>query len=298
MKKEIKGNLLLLLTAMIWGLAFVAQSEAMDHIGPFTMQAIRSALAGLVMLPVIALRDRSGLSARLKSAAERKKYLVTGCICGIFLFLASTLQQIGLIYTSVGKSGFLTALYVILVPVLGIFLRKKAALIVWLGVVLAILGLYFLCLTDRSALNIGDILTLLCSVAFALHIVYIDHACADLDGVRISCIQFFFTSFVASICMIAFETPSWDAIRACMVAILYTGILSGGAGYTLQIIGQRYTNPTVASLIMSLESVFAAVFGWLILSQGLSGRELLGCGLMFAAIILAQLPTSRKKAAA
>lgn len=299
MKKELKGNLMLLLTAMIWGSGFVAQSEGMRYVGPLTMQAARYLLSGLVLLPVIALRDRRGHSVnRPQNAAERRHLLRCGLVCGILLAAASTLQQYGLLYTTVGKSGFITALYIILVPLIGLFLHQRAGLNIWLGVALSVAGLYFLCMTGGlGGVNLGDLLTLACSLGFALHIQYVDHIGAGVDCVRLSCIQFFVSSLLAGIGMLIFEEPSLPALLSCAVPILYAGILSGGAGYTLQILGQQYTEPTIASLLMSLESVFAVLFGWLLLHQALSTRELLGCGLMFAAIILAQLQQKRKAAA-
>lgn len=299
MKQHLKGNLMLLLTAMIWGAGFVAQSEGMKYVGPLTMQTCRYFLAGLVLLPVIALRDRSGASVnRPRTRAEYHHLHLCGFICGTILFVSSTIQQYGLVYTTVGKSGFITALYIIMVPLIGIFLHQKAGLNIWIGVVLSVVGLYFLCMSGGlGGINIGDVLTLVCSLGFAVHIQYIDRVSGSVECVRLSCIQFFVSALWAALGMLIFETPSLAAIANCAVPILYAGVLSGGAGYTLQILGQQYTSPTVASLLMSLESVFAAIFGWILLHQALSPRELLGCGLMFTAIILAQLPQQKKSAA-
>lgn len=299
MKQHLKGNLMLLLTAMIWGAGFVAQSEGMKYVDPLTMQTCRYFLAGLVLLPVIALRDRSGASVnRPRTRAEYHHLHLCGFICGTILFVSSTIQQYGLVYTTVGKSGFITALYIIMVPLIGIFLHQKAGLNIWIGVVLSVVGLYFLCMSGGlGGINIGDVLTLVCSLGFAVHIQYIDRVSGSVECVRLSCIQFFVSALWAALGMLIFETPSLAAIASCAVPILYAGVLSGGAGYTLQILGQQYTSPTVASLLMSLESVFAAIFGWILLHQALSPRELLGCGLMFTAIILAQLPQQKKAAA-
>lgn len=294
MKQQTKGCLTLLLTAMIWGAAFVAQSESMQYIGPFTMQATRFFLAGLVLLPVIFFCDKRGFTQnRPVTREEKKRQLLSGIVCGLFLFGGSSLQQLGLLHTTVGKSGFITALYIILVPLVGLFLKKRVGLNVWCGVVLSLVGLYFLCMRGAAALNPGDLLTFGCAVFFTFHIVYIDSVCGALDGVRLSCIQFFTCSTISAVLMFALEAPTWQSIAACWLPIGYAGILSGGAGYTLQIIGQRNTPPVLASIIMSLESVFAALFGWLLIGQALSGWELLGCALMFAAIILAQLPGKR-----
>ena len=277
MKQHLKGNLMLLLTAMIWGAGFVAQSEGMKYVGPLTMQACRYFLAGLVLLPVIALRDRSGASVnRPRTRAEYHHLHLCGFICGTILFVSSTIQQYGLVYTTVGKSGFITALYIIMVPLIGIFLHQKAGLNIWIGVVLSVVGLYFLCMSGGlGGINIGDVLTLVCSLGFAVHIQYIDRVSGNVECVRLSCIQFFVSALWAALGMLIFETPSLAAIASCAVPILYAGVLSGGAGYTLQILGQQYTSPTVASLLMSLVSVFAAFFAWILLRQALNPRELL-----------------------
>ena len=291
MKQQTKGCLTLLLTAMIWGAAFVAQSEGMQYVGPFTMQATRFFLAGLVLLPVIFFCDRRGITQnRPVTPAQKKRHLLSGIVCGLFLFGGSALQQLGILYTTVGKSGFITALYIILVPIIGLFLKKRVGLNVWCGVALSLVGLYFLCMRGATGLNPGDLLTFACAIFFSFHITYIDAVCGSLDGVRLSCIQFFTCSAISAVCMFVFETPTWQSIVSCWLPIVYAGVLSGGAGYTLQIIGQKKTPPVLASIIMSLESVFAALFGWLLIGQALSGWELLGCALMFAAIILAQLP--------
>lgn len=290
MKNQTKGSIMLLFTAMIWGGGFVAQSEGMNYVGPFTMQACRFFLAGLVLLPVIALRDARGMTQnRPQSRAQRLYLLRCGSICGVLLFAASTLQQFGLLDTTVGKSGFITALYIVFVPLIGVFLRQKVGLNVWLGVLLATVGLYFLCMSGGiGAVGRGDLLTLLCSLGFALHILYVDRCGGGVDCVRLSCVQFFVTALLSAVCMLIWEKPSWSAVVSCLIPILYSGVCSGGAGYTLQILGQQYAAPAVASLLLSLESVFAALFGWLLLAQGMSARELIGCALMFAAILLAQ----------
>lgn len=296
MKQQTKGCLTLLLTAMIWGAAFVAQSQSMQYVGPFTMQATRFLLAALVLLPVIFFCDRRGLTQnRPVTSADKRRCARAGLICGLLLFAASSLQQLGLLYTTVGKSGFITALYIILVPVVGLVLGKRVGLRIWCSVAISLAGLYFLCMRGAAGLNPGDLLTFGCAVFFTFHIIYIDAVGGQLDGVRLSCIQFFICSAISAVCMLLFETPSWQAIASCWLPIIYAGVLSGGAGYTLQIIGQRTTPPVLASIIMSLESVFAALFGWVLIRQALSGWELLGCALMFAAIILAQLPGKAAK---
>lgn len=297
---KIRNSLILLLTATIWGVAFVAQSVGMDYVGPFTFLFARSVIGGIVLLPVVVVLHKNGPSHTHENAEEkrraRKTLLLGGACCGAALCFASIFQQIGLLYTTVGKSGFLTACYILIVPLFGLLFGRKCGKLVWCGVALAIVGLYFLCLTDGLSINLGDLLTFICAILFSIHIMLIDHFSPLTDGVKMSCIQFFVCAIVAGAGMLLFEHPSFSALLAAWKPVLYAGALSSGAGYTLQIIGQRGMNPTVASLIMSLESVISVLAGWVILHQTLSGREILGCVLMFAAIILAQLPdkTSQK----
>ena len=288
MKQQYKGNLLLLLTAIIWGSALVAQSVSMDLVGPFTFQCMRSILGTLALLPVAAVfRDKQ--NPRLRTPAGRRDQRVCGLICGVSFFVAGSFQQIGLCYTSPGKAGFITALYIVLVPLAGIFFGKRAGWHVWAGVLLALAGLYLLCVTEGFSIQLGDLLVFFSSFAFAVQILAIDHYSGRVDGIKLSCTQFAINALLSGMGMLVFETPSLSAILACWLPICYTGILSGGLAYTLQIIGQRYTGPIIASLLLSLESVFSVLFGWLLLNQALSGRELLGCALMFAAILLAQV---------
>ena len=295
MKAQTRGSLMLLLTAMIWGAAFVAQSEGMKYIGPFTMQATRFFLAGLVLLPVIRILDNKNITAnRPETALQKRHQLRCGIICGILLCLAGNIQQFGILYTSVGKAGFITALYIIIVPILAIFRKKMPTFRIWICALLALIGLYFLCMSGALELNIGDLLMLICAVFFALHITYVDSVSDCVDGVRLSCTQFFVCAVISGILMFIFEKPTISSILSCWIPICYAGIFSGGVAYTLQIIGQQTVSPTVASLLMSLESVFAAVFGWILLRQSLSARELLGCAVMFAAIIFAQLPGKKQ----
>lgn len=289
MTKRMIGNGMLLAAAMIWGAAFVAQTVGMDYVGPFTFQASRSLLACLVLIPVIALLDKKGLGKKPAALSERKLLFFSGVICGVILFAACSLQQIGLLYTEAGKAGFLTSLYIILVPIVGLFFRKKVSPWIWVAVVLALIGLYLLCATDM-AIGKGEILVLLCSLAFTAHILVIDHVGSLVDGVRLSCIQFFVCGLISLVVMFFTEAPTIAALKQCWLPIAYAGILSSGAGYTLQILGQARTEPAVASLLMSLESVFSVLFGWLILHQSLTPSELLGCGLVFTGVILAQLP--------
>lgn len=308
MNKKLKGNLMLLLTALIWGSAFVAQRAGMDYIEPFTFNGIRSLIGGIVLIPVIFLLSRTGLGdggspeeqeASPEEKRVRRKTLLTGGVCcGIVLFLASSLQQIGVAYTTAGKAGFITALYVVMVPILGLFIGKKINPIVWLCVVLSVIGLYLLCMTDGFSLSKGDLLVLLCAVAFALHILVIDHFSPKTDGVKLSCIQFLVCGIVSIVPMFAVETPMLSRILDCAVPILYAGVLSCGVAYTLQIVAQKDTNPTIAAMLLSLESVFAVITGAIILHEHISVRELSGCAIMFAAIIIAQLAPSGDKGGA
>lgn len=304
-KLQIRNSLLLLLTATIWGVAFVAQSVGMDYVGPFTFLCARSMIGGLVLIPCIALLNRYNGSAQAgkkkteKGTEEyqkaRRQLLLGGVCCGLALCAASCFQQIGIQYTTVGKAGFITAFYIIIVPVLGLFFKKKCGPFVWLGVVLAIGGLYFLCITDGLQMGTGDILVFICALLFSIHIMVIDHFTQMVDGVKMACIQFFVCGTVSGILMLLFEEPSFSALLTAWLPVLYAGVLSSGVAYTLQIVGQKGMNPTVASLIMSLESVVSVLAGMLILGQSLSRRETLGCVLMFAAIVLAQLPQREKQ---
>lgn len=296
MSKRIMGSMMLLLGAMIWGAAFVAQSVGMEYVEPFTFQASRSLLGCVVLLPVIFFMDKSGKSQKPVTRAEKAFLLRSGVICGLFLFAAISLQQFGLLYTTAGKSGFITALYIILVPILGLFLKKRVSPWIWCSVVLALIGLYLLCGGERFSIGLGELLTLGCAFTFSFHITFVDHVSAKLDGVRLSCLQFFVVSVLSTIVMFLTETPSWNAILQCWLPIAYAGILSCGVAYTFQIVGQAHTDPTVASLLMSLESVFAVVFGWIILKEALTAPELVGCGLVFAGVILAQLPDKKQQA--
>lgn len=295
--KQLRANLLLLLTAMIWGAAFVAQSVSMDYVGPFTFLCTRSILGGVVLLPVIAVMGKGKRKKEEAKPDNRKLLLLGGICCGIMLFIGSALQQIGIQYTTAGKAGFITAMYMVLVPICGLFFGRKPSGKTWGAVVVALVGMYLLCLYGSGIQNLskGDLLEMLCALGFTAHILVIDHFSPKVDGVKMSCIQFFVCGILAGIFMLILETPSWENICNAAMPILYAGILSSGVGYTLQIVAQKDTQPTVASLLMSLESVFSLVFGWIILKEAMSGVELLGCCLMFAAIIWVQLPGRQKK---
>lgn len=293
---ELKNLSLLLLTAMIWGSAFVAQSAGMDYVGPFTFLSVRSFLGGIFLLPCIRFLDRRNAAEDTSCASgccgnSRKQLVIGGCCAGLALMLASSLQQIGILYTTVGKAGFLTAMYVIIVPFLGVFLlHQKLEKRIWVCVLLAVCGMALLCLNGSARLQLGDALELLCALAFSVHILILDHFTVKVDPVRLSCIQFFVCGILSAIPMLLLERPTMSVLLAAWLPIAYAGILSSGVGYTLQAVAQKKCDPTLASLVMCLESVFSAVFGWLILHQALSLREGVGCILMFAAIVLANLP--------
>ena len=301
MKKQqipLKNSLLLLLTAAIWGIAFVAQSEGGNAVGPLTFNATRNIIGALVLIPVIFLLNKINPQASADSAKDSPqacpgstKTLITGGIaCGICLCLASNFQQFGIQYTSVGKAGFLTACYIIIVPILGLFMKKKCSPFIWVAVAMALIGLYLLCITDGFSIGKGDILVLICAVLFSLHILVIDHFSPKVDGVKMSCIQFLVCGILTAIPAAILEHPQLSAFAGAWGAILYAGVMSCGVAYTLQILGQKNMNPTVASLILSLESCISVLAGWIILGQRLSTREIIGCVTMFGAIVLAQLP--------
>ena len=298
MKKEtstLKNSLLLLLTATIWGVAFVAQSVSMDYIGGFTFNAIRNIIGAITLVPVILIFSKQDPAADQNPADRQKarKTLITGGICcGILLCLASNFQQFGIKYTTVGKAGFITACYIIIVPIIGIFLKKKCSPFIWIAVLLSLGGLHLLCISPGEGFSIGkgDTLVLICAVVFSFHILTVDHFSPLVDGVKMSCIQFLVCGILSGIPALIFENPNITNILQAWMPILYAGILSCGVAYTLQIVGQKGMNPTVASLIMSLESCISVIAGWLILGQNLSSREIFGCVLMFGAIVLAQLP--------
>ena len=290
-----KNAIMLLLTAFIWGTAFVAQSVGMDYLGPFTFNGVRSLIGGVALLPCIwLLRMLNKKEDEQKVQREKKNLIQGGIACGLLLFAASSLQQIGIQYTSAGKSGFITAFYSVIVPVLGIFLHKKIGWKVWIAVLLALAGLYFLCITEKFTIGKGDILIFLCALVFSLHIMVIDYFSPKVDGVKMSCIQFFVCGIVSIPFMFVLETPNVTDIVAGWMPLLYAGVLSCGVAYTLQIIGQKNVNPAIASLILSLESCFSVLAGWAVLGEHLSARESVGCILMFVAIILAQLPDKKK----
>lgn len=295
MKKQVslKNPLLLLLTATIWGVAFVAQSVGGDQVGDFTFNFVRNIIGCIVLLPVICFLGRrtdKAVKSSDENPQERKTLLLGGLICGIFLCLASNFQQVGIRYTSVGKAGFITACYIVIVPILGLFLKKKCSPFIWVAVVMALIGLYLLCIKDGFSIGKGDILVFICAILFSLQILAVDHFSPKVNGVKLSCLQFLVCGILSAIPAFLFESPNVQIMLLAWKPILYAGVLSCGVAYTLQIIAQKGMNPTVASLIMSLESCISVLAGWLILKQNLSSRELIGCVIMFAAIVLAQMP--------
>lgn len=294
-----KNACILILTAFIWGTAFVAQSVGMDYLGPFTFNGVRSLIGGVALIPCIWFLDRrnGGGKSEEKTAGNRKDLLLGGTACGLLLFAASSLQQVGLVYTSAGKAGFITAFYIVIVPVLGIFLRKTVGWKIWTAVAMALAGLYFLCITSGFSVNIGDVYVFLCALVFSAHILVIDFFSPRVDGVKMSCLQFFVCGIASLVPMFTWETPTVSGMIAGWFPLLYAGVLSCGVGYTLQIIGQKNVNPAIASLLLSLESCFSVLAGWIILGERLSAREAAGCLLMFGAIILAQLPDKKKEVA-
>lgn len=302
---QTRNSMLLLLTAFVWGAAFVAQRQGGTSAGPYTFNCIRSFLGGLVLLPVISFLDRYTESRKAQTAQERRRLLFGGALCGLLLFVASSLQQMGMYYgTTAGKAGFLTACYILLVPVLGIFFGKKCGWNVWVSILVAVVGLYFLCLTNGLSFRFSDMLVLLCAVCFSVHIMVVDHFSPLVDGVRMACIQFFVCGAWGMVPMIGVEMRKMGAAAWLQslesfdvwIPILYAGVISCGVGYTLQIVGQNGVNPAIASLLMSLESVFSVLAGMVLLHETMTKREILGCVLVFAAVIFAQLNFGERQA--
>lgn len=307
MRRIVYQILFPLTTAMIWGISFVAQSTSADHIGAFTFNAARCFAGFLALLVLIPLFRRFGKQLIQPLSPQEKKAHFRGLIwggfcCGTALALACNLQQLGMVAgASAGKTSFITTMYVVLVPICGLFLKKKVPLTVWLGVMIAVAGLYCLCIKENFTIVFSDFLVLLCAFAYTLQILVIDHFAPHYDGVALSCVQFFFTAAWSAVCMLVFEGDqlSWTALLSCMGEILYVGIFSGGLAYTLQILAQKESrNPTMVSLLLSLESVFGVLAGAIFLQEKMSGKEYLGCVLMLIAVVLAQLPAPKRKIAA
>lgn len=293
--KKLRGSLFLLFASIIWGAAFVAQDEGMKYVGAFTFNGIRMLIGAVVLVPVILIfcKKTSPDGKLMPDIIPTKTEWLAGVLCGVVLFISSSLQQIGIsLYTdsqaAAGKAGFITALYIVIVPVLGLFARKKVSSSVWVGITLATVGMYMLCMTTGLSLSMPDIFVLLCAIAFSFHILTVDKFAPLVNGIKLSAIQFAVCGLLSSVCMFIFEEPSFRGILEAAVPILYAGVLSSGVAYTFQILGQKDTEPTVASILMSLESVFAAITGAMF-GERLSTRELIGCLLVFLAVIISQL---------
>lgn len=293
MKTKFKGPLCLFLCSLFWGMAFAAQSNAMNYMGPYTFVFLRSTITSLVLFSVHPLMVRTRMIPA-ENRENRASLWKVGALCGVFLVAATLLQQIGLVTTSTAKSGFITALYIVIVPILGLFIGKKPQITILLGVAMSLVGLYFLCMKDALRIDPGDLLTFFSAIVFALHILVIDRFGGNLDSVKLSAVQFLFAAVCSGILAFTLETPTFEKFAACWTSVVYVAVFSGALGYTLQIAGQKSTDPTIASLIMCLESVFAAVGGWILLDQRLSGHEMLGCALMLGASIVALIPLPAK----
>ncbi len=291
MNKKLSGSIMLLLATVIWGSAFVSQNIAMQYMGPFSFQAIRCALAVIGLIPVVDVFDHFQKDGKTFFARwKNKKLWIAGILCGVPLFLACNLQQVGLVDTDPGKSGFLTAMYIVIVPIIGIFRKKKPSVMVPFSVIIAVIGLYFLSCVGVTSISSGDLLILACALMFAIQITFVDIFAQDVDALRLNTIQALVcTVLSAALALITKETVTLQGLWDCKLPLAHVGFLSMGAGYALQIMGQKHLDPTVSSLIMSLESVFAVVFEMLILHQFLEGWEILGCTLVFIAVILSQI---------
>ncbi len=290
MNKRLQGTLILILTAIVWGISFVSQSVSMVLIEPNTFCGIRTLIGALSLVPVILVMDNSKKKRGLETNYNKKTLICGGIICGIILCVSATLQTYGLKYTTAGKAGFVTAMYMVFVPIYSLFLGKKIRPVTAFGVLIAVVGMYFLCIKEGFKLEIGDLLVLVCAFTFAFHILAVDYFSPRVDGVKLSFLQFAVCGTINIVLMFLFEKPVMSEILKCTIPILYAGVMSCGVAYTLQIIGQKYAEPTVASIVMSLEAVFAALAGWLLIGQAMTLREIFGCILMFAAITIVQLP--------
>ena len=290
LKNKLTGMATLLAAALLWGVAFVAQSAGMAYVGPFTFTAVRSALAALGLVGMFLVFDRIGLSPK---TTDRKRLWKAGLLLGVIMFAATNLQQVALQYTSVGKAGFITSLYIVFVPIIGLFIKRKPHPMLWPSVLLAAVGLYFLSIRGDFTMGTGDLLTLVCAFVFAVHILAIDRYAGSLDVIRLNCIQFAVTAALSAIPMMLWEKPTVTAVSQTWLPIAYTGLISGCVAYSLQMIAQKRVEPTTASLLLSPESVFSALAGWVILGQVLTARELFGCALVFTAVVGSQLPWNR-----
>lgn len=300
MNKTFKSNICLLGTAIIWGLAFVAQRDSMDTIGPFMYSAIRMFIGSIALIPVFLISDRvKNVNENCNQSNTEKRnnkiILIKGGIAaGIVIFFAANLQQVGLVYTNAGKTAFITALYILLVPIIGMFLKHKTNINNWIGAVIGVAGLYFLCITTEFTIARGDIIVFIGAFGWAAHILIVDHFAPKVDAAKLICIQFVVAGFISLIVSLITEDNTFAAAVACAPSLLYTGIMSSAVAFTLQVMGQKYANPTTASIILSTESLFGAVSGFVFLNETMNGRELTGCVLMMAAVIIAQLPVKQR----
>lgn len=293
MKKQFLGNLYLIIAVLIWGSTFIAQSVGMDSVGPFTFLAARCLLAVVFLLPVIALFEKKDLKNYIAKWLDKKLW-IAGFFCGTSLFIASSLQQISLVDTDAGKAGFLTSLYVILVPIIGFFLGKKPEINIVISTLLAVAGLYLLSCFGVTAIRGSDVLLILCALSFAVQITLVERLGKGVDSLRLNCIQCLVTGVFACIFAFGAETPTWDGILQCYIPICYAGLLSNGIAYSLQVLGQKRIESNTASIIMSMEGAVAAICGWLILQEKMTSWELLGCGLVFVAVIISQVSFKKK----
>ena len=295
--KSFGANLILILAAFIWGSAFVAQNRAGDVLGAFSINFTRNMVGSAVLVPVYLFFSRKEDKRSAEYKSKMKSTFIGGLFCGIALFAASAFQQLGInIGKDEGKAGFITVMYVVLVPLIGLIFKKKVGLPTWIAVALAPVGLYFLCIEKGFTLAYADILLLICAFIFSIHISVIDHFSPKADGVLMSCIQFFVAGILSLVCMLIFEVEYIPAIPSAWGSILYLGIMSSGVAYTLQIIGQKKTNPTVASILLSLESVFAMICGAIFSHTMPDGKKIFGAVIIFAAVILAQMPSKMQNA--
>ena len=299
---KLKNSSLLFTSALIWGVAFVFQSMGNDYMQPFTFSASRNFFGFLVLIPFIVAKRLKNKRTQNKIEFSKKVTIIGGIFCGLALTIASLFQQYGIKYTTVGKSGFITALYIIITPILGIFIKKKCPFAVWISAVCALFGMYLLCITDSFSISLGDALVFICAIFFSVHILFIDYFSPNTDGVTLSCIQFFVCFFISTILALIFDKPTLQQIYDGIIPVLYAGIMSSGVAYTLQIIGQKNFNPTAAAMILSLESVISALAGYFAYScgfltqdQSLTVIQIVGCVIIFGAVIFVQIPFDKIK---
>lgn len=291
--RSFKGEIFLFITAFIWGTTFVAQSQAMDYIGPFTFNASRSFIGAIAVYIIINVSEYLNKEKQQDKKENNRLFIKGGVICGMILFTSAGFQQVGLQHTDVSKAGFITTLYIIFVPIIGIFLKKKAGSKVWISVIIAMIGMYLLSIKDGFTIEFGDACILMCAFVFSFQIIIVDRYSSITNAVKMSCVQLTVCGIASFIAAIIFENISISKIMEAIYPILYAGFISSGIAFTFQMIGQQYTKPAVSSLIMSLESVFAALGGWLLLNEKLSQKELIGCALVFLAVIIAKMPTTK-----